>query len=415
MKLSRRFPCRSTAWLTATVFVLVTGSAAAQRSPVYPVIDGHGYLAWDQSSPICAAAFSDISATGTIITFTAVGSDPTLDEGGAVITLVEPFELYGTPITSLVVSTNGYLAAAGDLTADAGGDFSNDCPLPAVPEEGPSTTLRIAVLHDDLDGTSPGPPAPGGIATHQYFPSCPRPSDALGAESCTIVQWSDWRVIGSSATFDIQSVLYHQSFETAIQFSGDDYTARPKTGDPHGATIGLQNPSAGIGLTAACDLRSHTMAGSAFCLFDPRFPPAIADLWAELDEKVDLVTPGGQLEYTLTAVNPGPGIAGGTSVSLSLPPEITDCAWSCTATPGSTCTATGSGLPFSDTVNLQADAAAYYELLCDLDPSAAGGTVVATATVGVPAGFHDPDLTNNIATATTGVPIPVTLQSFTIE
>jgi len=391
------------------------GGAAAQRAPVYPVADSFGTLAYDQSSPICAAAFSDIGATGTVITFAAVGSDPILDEGGAVIPLAEPFELYGTPITSLVVSTNGYLAAAGALAADSGGDFSNDCPLPAVPEEGPSTPLRIAVLHDDLDGSSSGAPAPGGAAAHQYFPNCPRPSDALGAESCTIVQWSGWRVIGTSAVFDIQAVLYHQSFETVIQFAGDDYTARSKTIDPYGATVGLQNLSAGIGIAAACDLRSHTMTGSTFCLFDPRFPPAIADLWVELDEKVDFPAPGGQLEYTLTVVDPGPGVAGGTPVALSLPPEITDCAWSCAATPGSACTAAGSGLPFVETVDLRADAAAYFELICDLDASAAGGTVTASATAGVPTGFHDPDLTNNTAIAVTDVPIPVTLQRFTIE
>ena len=401
--------------LAAAGLMLVCGTATAQRSTSFPITDAFGTLAYDQTSPICAAVFLDISTAGAEVSFTAAGTEPTLDEGGAVIPLTEPFELYGVIVTDLVVSTNGYLAAASTLAAETGADFSNDCPLPAIAEVGPSTPLRIAVLHDDLDGSAFAGPGTEGTVHHQYFADCPRPSDAIGAESCTVVQWSGWRVFGSPATFDLQAVLYHQSFETALQFAGDNYTARPLAADPTGATVGLQDGTADTGISPVCNLRTLAMAGTAFCFFEPRFPPPSADLWIELDDKTDLPAPGGQLEYFMTVVNPGPGPVAGATVAMTTPPEITSCTFSCTSSAGSNCTASGSGLPVGDSVNLGVGGAAFYTLVCDLDAAAAGGTVTVDAAVSAPAAFHDPDPVNNTASVTTDIPVPVTLQRFTVD
>jgi hypothetical protein len=395
--------------------MLVSSPAVGQRSVTSPVSDAYGTLAYDQTSPVCAVSFVDISATGAAVSLTPAGAEPTLDEGGAVVILAEPFELYGAVTNHIVVSTNGYLAAASTLTAETGGDFSNDCPLPAIAEEGPSTPLRIAVLHDDLDGSGLAGPGTDGTIHHQHFGDCPRPSDALGAESCTIIQWSGWRVLGSSATFNLQAVLYHQSFEAVIQFSGGNYTARPLGADPHGATIGLQDATAAIGISPLCNLRSLSMAGSGFCFFEPRFPPPTADLWIELDDKTDFPAPGGQLEVFMTVVNPGPGAAAGAAVGMITPPEITSCTFSCTASAGSSCTPSGNGLPVADLVNLGAGGAAFYALLCDLDVAAAGGSVTIDATISTPADLHDPDPSNNTASVTTDIPVPVTLQRFTVD
>lgn len=409
-------PALSIARLLAPIcLMLICGQAFGQRVLISPVTDSFGTLAYDQTSPICAAAFVDISATGTVVGFTAVGTQPALDEGGAVIPLGEPFELYGTVVTHLVVSTNGYLAAAAGLSAESGGDFSNDCPLPAIAEEGPSTPLRIAVLHDDLDGSAFAGPGTEGTVHHQHFTNCPRPSDTIGAESCTIVQWSGWRVFGSPVTFDLQAILYHQSFEIALQFAGGDYTAQPPSADPTGATVGLQDETASTGISPVCNLQNLSMTGSGFCFFEPRFPPPSADLWIELDDKTDFPDPAGQLEYFMTVVNPGPGPVSGVSVTMVVPPEITACAFSCTPSPGASCTPSGSGPPIIDSVDLSVGGAVYYDLVCDLDASAAGGMVTVDATVGVPSEIHDPDPANNTASVTTDIPVPVTLQRFTVE
>lgn len=394
--------------------LLVPATGVAQRIVEYPVTDAFGYIAFD-AGPVCQASFADIASTGTAVSLVASGAEPALDDGGATIPLAEPFELYGSAATALVVSTNGYLAVASSLGGEGGGDFSNDCPLPAVPEKGPASAARIAVLHDDLDGSGPAGPATDGTIHHQHFASCPRPSDVLGAESCTIIQWTDWRVLGTSSLFSMQAVLYHQSFSIVVQFAGADYTARPLVDDPAGATIGLQNASATGGLTTACGLRSLTMNGTAFCHFEPRFPPATGDLWVELDDKTFAPAPGGQLNYVVSVVGPGPGPLSGVALSMVVPPEITGCSWTCVASPGSSCTAAGSGPAVADTVDLAPGGAARYEAFCDLDASAAGGTVTVETTVAAPAGYLDPDLANNTASVTTDIPIPVTLQRFTVE
>ncbi len=401
--------------LIAAVLVTAATPAVAQRDAFWPVVDGFGYLAYDQSSPTCTAAFTDISATGAVVGLTASGAEPALDDGGAVIALAAPFELYGVELTSLVVSSNGYLAGAGALSVESGGDFANDCPLPAIPQEGPAAPLRIAVLHDDLDGSALAGPGTEGAVRSQFFPVCPRPSDGVGAESCTIIQWSGWRVLGGSATFDLQAVLYHQSFEVAVQYSGAPYVARGHAVDPQGATIGLQDAAAARGLAAACDLDALLMDGTAFCFFNPGFPPPFGDLAVALDEKTDLVAPGGQLDYFLTVVNPGPGAADGVGVTLTLPGEIAGCTWTCTAGPGSSCAAAGTAPPFGEAVDLGAPGVAFFELACALDPSAAGGSATVAASVSAPSSFIDPDLDNNQAVATTEIPIPVLLQRFTVE
>lgn len=410
-----RLPFSSPIPLVVAAVLLASSPAAAQRATSYPLTDAYGYLVWDQSSAVCPSAVIDISSGASPIVFTPAATDPALDEGGAVIILAAPFELYGRPITDLVVSSNGYLAAAASLAGESGGDFSNDCPLPAIAEEGPASQLRIAVLHDDLDGASVAGPGGDGTASYRFFATCPRPSGVIAGEACTVVQWTDWHVLGSTTAFDIQAVLYHQSFAIAVQYAGGAYTARPTSVDRYGATVGIQDASASTGLTALCNARSLPMDGAAFCFFEPRFPPPTGDLWVELADKTDFPAPGGQLEYFLRVVNPGPGPVTGAAVTVTPAPELTACTWTCAATPGSSCTPIGSGPPISDTVTLAAAGAADYELLCDLDPAAAGGTVITSTSLAVPSGYADPDLANNTDSATTDIPIPVTLQTFTIE
>jgi len=41
--------------------------------------------------------------------------------------------------------------------------------------------------------------------------------------------------------------------------------------------------------------------------------------------------------------------------------------------------------------------------------------VITSTSLAVPSGYADPDLANNTDSATTDIPIPVTLQTFTIE
>lgn len=396
----------------AAASLLLPSLARSQSRPLtFPVSDLHGYTAYRSESPAiveCSSSFVDISATGAPVSFTASGADPALDDGGAVLALAAPFELYGRSLTTLVVSTNGYLAASGSLSADSGGDFSGDCPLPAVPDPAPGAPGRLAVLHADLSGADTLGPGVNGVAYTQHFPSCPRPSEAYGGEPCTIVQWQDWAVRGVSGTFSFQAVLYHHSFEVVYQYGAGTPAAGP--------TVGLQSPDARFGLAPYCPAPTSPLADSALCLFDPRFPTGgpTADLSVELGEKSDFVAAGDPMLYFLSVSNPGPSPMAGVAVSSVIPPELTDCAWTCSAGGGSTCTATGVGA-ISDSIDLEPDTAATYAMTCTLSLGAGGSSVTVTASATEPTDVTDPDGANNTASVTTEIPIPVTLQRFTVD
>lgn len=266
----------TTILICAALAALTTLPALAQKgdpgpsSPGVPTRttggpDAFGYTFFDQVEEECNTNFVDISATGTAVTYTASAGFPAEDDGGAVITLGAPFNFYGTEVTSMVVSSNGYLGmGAGDLTTDeSGGDFSNDCPLPLAPDNPPAISSRIMPYHDDLagDGT-------GGTTFFEFFASCPRAGESGGDEACTIVQWTNWGFFNGTVGFDMQAILYHTSWEIAYEYSDPGAVA-----DGTGATVGIQNASATDSLMYFCDTPGSIIGTGTLCTFHPDFPP----------------------------------------------------------------------------------------------------------------------------------------------
>ena len=373
---------RSLAGLLATL-ALVAALPAAAEAVRLAGRDEHspsGYLVLDSSDPRCGFAFVDVESTGAPLAFTPAGPDAD-DEGGAYLALEEPFELYGSAVEGLVVSTNGYLAAAPSLGMDDGGDFSNDAHLPAIPDNAPASPARLLAFHDDLAG---------GSAASAHFAPCPRPSDALAGEGCTIVQWTDFEGPEASDPFTLAAVLYHESFEVVFQI-------RP--GGPagiSGGTIGIQDRSASSAAQYAGPDRV-LVADTAICLFDPRYPPGgpVADLEMINTDAVDEVDAGEELTYAVSVINHGPSPASGARVLDPLPAALVDCTWTCEASPGSTCTASGSS-SIDDTVDLAPSGWVDYRLSCRAPQSAT--KIVHTASVSAPAGVTDPDPTNDAST-----------------
>lgn len=232
--------------------------------------DAYGYAAYDSSAAQCSYSYIDASA-GSALTLTAAGAAAAADDGGAAVHLAAPFQLYGTDATALVASSNGYLASAADLSVEDGGDFSADCPLPAIADNAAASQARIYVYHGDLDG------APnGGAMFSQYYASCPRASDSGIAEACSVVQWHNWALRGQSGTLEVEAVLYHTTFEIALQYGSLD------AGAGSGVTIGTQSHNATSGNAYGCG-GSRTLAPhTAACLFDPRYPPGSLGLPDEI-------------------------------------------------------------------------------------------------------------------------------------
>ena len=348
-----------------------------------PFPDAHGYRLFDQDAAECGFNFFDIETSGTAILFTASGADPAEDDGGAVIALGAAFELYGESLTSLVVSSNGYLAGATTLVAEDGGDFSNDLMLPAIPDNAVGVPLRILPYHEELSGFTTG-----GTVYHQYFAVCPRPSEALGVEACTVVQWTDWALRGSANTFDLQALLYHDSFQLAFQI-------RPGTTALTGGTMGIQNRRASIALQYRPDQPLST--DTAICFFEPRYPSGgpVADLEISNADTVDIATPGQPVTYEIGLLNRGPSPMLGAEVDNPLPASLVGCSWTCLSSEGSACNTSGVGA-IDERVDLAPGGWVDYLFTCDTAP--VEGAVVHTVSTTLPAGATDPRPENNSAT-----------------
>lgn len=206
------------------------GPASSPRTTGGP--DAYGYLFIDSLEPGGPAyGWVDISGTGT-----ALGTG---DDSAYTANLSAPFNFYGTDYSSLRMATNGYLST--DPT-DNGPDLSNDCvPFPVAPSTGGGG--RFYVLHDDLNVSA----TYSGNMYTQYFASCPRPSDALAGEPCTVCQWHNTIHFGGSVPFDFEAILYHTSGDIVYQFG----PGNPETGS--GSTTGIMDPTYTIGLKYACD------------------------------------------------------------------------------------------------------------------------------------------------------------------
>lgn len=222
-------------------------------------------VARSSASSDCPYDYVEMGAAARTLSLrTSEGAEA--DDGGAVLALRQPFEFYQTPQRALVVSANGYLAAASALEDDDGGDFSNDCPLPARVADLPAAQERIYVYHDDLRPRRDG----GGQVREAFFRRCPRTGAQGRAEPCTVVEWNGFERSGpllSTQPLRAQAVLYHGSQEIALQYATlDDSRAAS-------ATIGLQGFGARAGRSVGCNALDTVREQAAVCFFDPRHPP----------------------------------------------------------------------------------------------------------------------------------------------
>jgi hypothetical protein len=224
-------------------------------------LDGYGHFG---SADPALCAYQPINVDGgTSLNLTAASPSVTApDDGAAQFALTLPLRFFGTDYSSLVVSSNGYVAFAADVSEENGGDFSNDLYLPAVPDNAAFATARIFAYHDELSGEGAG-----AALTQQHFASCPRASGLVVGEACTVVEWKNWNRLGNNQPITLQLLLYHTSSAVATQYSVLDASAGAS------ACVGLQSHNAEDGGAWSCNGTRTISAGSAVCFFDPAYLP----------------------------------------------------------------------------------------------------------------------------------------------
>lgn len=125
------------------------------------------------------------------------------------------------------------------------------------------------------------------------------------------------------------------------------------------------------------------------------------DLSITKSDGVSSVDAGRLVTYTIVATNPAAGPVAGATVADTFAAPLASCAWTCSASAGGTCTATGSG-NISDAVTFGASGSLTYVARCRV-PASAAGTLANTATIAYP---NDPAPGNDSASDTDTVIVP---------
>jgi len=124
-------------------------------------------------------------------------------------------------------------------------------------------------------------------------------------------------------------------------------------------------------------------------------PPTATDLTIRITDGVSEILPGQALTYRVVVTNLGPGPVAGVLVQSTAPPGVSFGNWTCVASAGSICAATGSG-HLSTPATLLAGGTLTYTIAATVSGTASG-SLTARATVTAPAGVVDPTPANNTA------------------
>jgi uncharacterized repeat protein (TIGR01451 family) len=165
-------------------------------------------------------------------------------------------------------------------------------------------------------------------------------------------------------------------------------------GGTYGISGSIGQPDAGGPFAGG----SYGLHGGFWALIATGGTGAQADLAVTKTDGQAAAVPGQAVIYTIVVANAGPDAASGATISDTPPASLGSVTWTCSASAGSSCPASGSG-PIDHTVNLAANGTLTYSLTGTIDP-AATGNLANTATVTAPPGVADPNLGNNSATDT---------------
>jgi len=367
--------------LTYTVTVTNGGPSDAVGATVADTLPlaGFGWTCEASTGSTCAASGTgDITDTVTVL-------------AGGTLT----YTITGT----VPPGTTGDLTNTATVTPPEGATdpgCTPNCSATSVTPGQPTVDLAVTKT------ATPNPYVPGTPLTYTVTVTNGGPSDAVGATVADTLPlagfgWTCEASTGStcaaSGTGDIT--------DTVTVLAGGTLTYTITGTVPPGTTGDLTNtatvtPPEGVsdpGCTPNCTATVVT----------PGRPTV--DLAVTKTATPNPYVPGTPLTYTVTVTNGGPSDAVGTTVTDTLPlPGFT---WTCEASTGSTCTASGTG-DVTDTVTVRAGGTLTYTITGTV-PSGTTGDLTNTATITPPSGAADPDCTPNCsATAVVAGPVQPT-------
>ncbi|HSN57354.1 MAG TPA: S8 family serine peptidase, partial [Candidatus Sulfomarinibacteraceae bacterium] len=312
------------------------------------------WLPWVSETPtdgqVVAGGVEDVT-----LTFTC-GSDPGDHTGTLRLTTNDPC----AETTDLPLALHCTDASSADLAVT-----KTDGVATVVPGEGLSYTIVVG---------NAGPDDVVGAAVVDAFPAeltgVTWTCAAAGGASCTAAGSGD---IGDTVDLPVGGTATYTAVATVAPGATGTLSNTATVNPPAGVT----DPDPGD--NSATDT---TTVG------------AFTELHGSVSDGVCWRAPGEVTTYTVTVANDGPGAAIGALVEDSPPAILVGLAWTCTASGGAACTASGTGA-ISQTVDLPAGGSVVFELTGTVDPGATGW-LLNQAMVTPPANCVDPTPDNAV-------------------
>ncbi len=161
------------------------------------------------------------------------------------------------------------------------------------------------------------------------------------------------------------------------------------------ATVSSTAPAGNLANTAT--ITSATDPNASNNTDDDTDPVVHPDLGVTKTDGISIVYPRYSGAYTIVARNFGPGPITGARVTDTIPAGLTGVTWTCVASSGASCTASGTGSISASSVNLPVNATATFTVNYTVADSFFG-SIMNTALIAPPAGFTDPTSSNDSQT-----------------
>ena len=287
--------------------------------------------------------------------------------------------------TGTLVNTATVTGPTGVIDDNAGNNTDTDTD---------DLTLQADLSITKTDGASEK--TPGTPVTYTIVVTNNGPSDVTGASVADTIPGAlsnaAWTCVASSGSSCTASGTGDINATVNLE-SGDKATFTVNADINPGAIGTLENTST---VTAPDGVYDSNLDNNTATDSDNLTPTG--DLSITKTDNADKHIPGTQITYTIVAANSGPSDISGASVTDTFPGSLLNVTWTCAPSPGSICTAGGTG-NINDPVNLLSGGTATYTVVADTDAGATG-TLVNTAEITVPEGTTDGNSGNNSATDT---------------